>query len=99
MSILVIDIGTSGLRAAIVRHDGSIHFLNHEACRPSTPPPWLVEFVAQVMADSVLRVCAKTIDQPLATDKIVGVGITNQRAPTVIWSKSIGKPFGTALGW
>lgn len=99
MSILVIDIGTSSLRAAIVRHDGSIHFLNHEACRPSTPAPGLVEFDAQIMADSVLRVCAKTIEQSRATDKIVGVGITNQRASTVIWSKSTGKPFGPALGW
>ena len=94
MSVLVIDIGTSGLRAAVVRHDGSLHFLNYEACRPNTPAPGMVEFDAQQMADSVLRVCLKTIEQARASDKIVSVGITNQRASTVIWSKSTGKPFG-----
>lgn len=99
MSVLVIDIGTSSLRAAVVRHDGSLHFLNHENCRPNTPAPGLVEFDAQQMADAVLRVCLKTIEQARATDKIVSVGITNQRASTVIWSKSTGKPFGPALGW
>ena len=99
MSVLVIDIGTSGLRAAVVRHDGSLHFLNYEACRPNTPAPGMVEFDAQQMADSVLRVCLKTIEQARASDKIVSVGITNQRASTVIWSKSTGKPFGPALGW
>lgn len=99
MSVLVIDIGTSSLRAAVVRHDGSLHFLNHENCRPNTPAPGLVEFDAQQMADAVLRVCLKTIEQARATDKIVSVGITNQRASTVIWSKSTGKPLGPALGW
>ena len=99
MSVLVIDIGTSSLRAAVVRHDGSLHFLNHETCRPNTPAPGLVEFDAQQMADAVLRVCLRTIEQCQATDKIASVGITNQRASTVIWSKSTGKPFGPALGW
>ena len=99
MSVLVIDIGTSSLRAAVVRHDGSLHFLNFEACRPNTPAPGLVEFDAQHLADAVLRVCNRTIEQSRATDKIIAVGITNQRASTVIWSKSTGKPFGPALGW
>ena len=99
MSILVVDIGTSGLRAGVVRNDGSLNFLNYEACRPSTPAPGLVEFDAQQMADAVLRVCNQTIEQSKITDTIDAVGITNQRASTVIWSKSTGKPFGPAIGW
>ena len=99
MGVLVIDIGTSGLRAGLVRHDGTLHFLNYEACRPDTPTPGLVEFDAQKLAEAALRVCVKTIEQSKKTDEIVAVGITNQRASTVIWSKSTGKPFGPALGW
>ena len=99
MGVLVIDIGTSGLRAGLVRHDGTLHFLNYEACRPDTPTPGLVEFDAQKLAEAALRVCEKTIEQSKKTDKIVAVGITNQRASTVVWSKSTGKPFGPALGW
>ncbi|MFM8505355.1 MAG: FGGY family carbohydrate kinase, partial [Acidimicrobiaceae bacterium] len=57
------------------------------------------EFDAQKLAEAALRVCNLTIEQSRKTDKIVAVGITNQRASTVIWSKSTGKPFGPALGW
>lgn len=99
MSVLVVDIGTSGLRAAIVRQDGSVHFLNYEPCRPSTPSPGFVEFDPQLIAKAVLRVCNKTIEDSKKTDKIVAVGIANQRASTVIWSKSTGLPLGNGLGW
>ncbi|NBY44465.1 MAG: hypothetical protein EBQ64_00505, partial [Acidimicrobiia bacterium] len=99
MGVLVIDIGTSGLRAGLVRHDGTLQFLNYESCRPNTPTPGLVEFDAQNLAEAAMRVCNLTIEQSRKTDKIVAVGITNQRASTVIWSKSTGKPFGPALGW
>lgn len=51
------------------------------------------------MADAVLRVCRKTIEQAKRTDQVDAVGITNQRASTVVWSKSTGKPLGHALGW
>ena len=99
MSILVVDVGTSGLRAAVVRQDGSVHFLNYESCRPDTPSSGLVEFDPQKMADAVLRVCNATIAQSKNSDTIDAVGITNQRASTVMWSKSTGKPLGPALGW
>ena len=50
MSILVIDVGTSGLRAAIVRPDGNVDALHHVRFPPSTPFPGLVEFDAAAMA-------------------------------------------------
>jgi glycerol kinase len=93
VSILVVDVGTSGLRAAVVRQDGSVHFLNYESCRPDTPSSGLVEFDPQKMADAVLRVCNATIEQSKNTDKVEAVGITNQRASTVMWSKLAGKTY------
>ena len=99
MSILVVDIGTSSLRASIVRADGSVNHLNQEQCQPSTPAPGLVEFNPQNMADAVLRVCLKTLADSKLTDKVQAVGITNQRASAVMWHKSTGAPLGNALGW
>lgn len=96
---MVVDVGTSGLRAAVVRQDGSVNFLNYESCRPDTPAPGLVEFDPQKMGEAVLRVCHATIEQSKNFDQIEAVGITNQRASTVMWSKSTGKPLGPALGW
>jgi len=99
MSVLVVDIGTSSLRSAVVRLDGSIHFLNRENLQTTNPAPGLVEFDAQHLADAVLRVCNSSIQQAAKTDKILAVGITNQRASTVIWSKSSGRPLAPAIGW
>ncbi|NQV97023.1 MAG: glycerol kinase [Acidimicrobiaceae bacterium] len=99
MSILVIDIGTSGLRAGVVRQDGTITSFHYEPCPPSSPFPGLVEFDAQVMADAALRVCNLALNDCRKSDVIDAVGITNQRASTVLWSKSTGKPLGPALGW
>ena len=95
----MVDIGTSGLRAGVIRQDGSLNFLNYESCRPDTPAPGLVEFDPQKMAEAVLRVCHATINDCSKTDKIDAIGITNQRASTVMWSKTTGKPLGPALGW
>ena len=39
MSILVIDVGTSGLRAAIVRPDATVSEVQYRAMPPSTPLP------------------------------------------------------------
>ncbi|MFM2437175.1 MAG: hypothetical protein RL353_1165, partial [Actinomycetota bacterium] len=95
----MVDIGTSGLRAGVIRQDGSLNFLNYESCRPDTPAPGLVEFDPQKMAEAVLRVCHATINDCSKTDKIDAIGITNQRASTVMWSKKTGKPLGPGLGW
>lgn len=95
-SILVIDVGTSGLRAAVVRPDARIESLTYTAFSPESPFPGLVEFDAVEMARLVL-LAARTA---LAEGGPVGaVGIANQRASTVVWERSTGRPIGPALGW
>lgn len=96
LSILVIDVGTSGLRAGIVRQDGAITNLNYEPFAPSTPFAGLVEFDAVAMREAVLRVANKSL---LASGPVDAVGITNQRASTIVWDSTTGLPIGPALGW
>ena len=55
-SILVVDVGTSGVRAAIVRPDATVEHIHHVPVLPDTPAPGLVEFDAAPMADAVLEV-------------------------------------------
>ena len=55
MSILVIDVGTSSLRAAIVQPDATVAHVHQQRLPPSTPFPGLVEFDATEMADAVAR--------------------------------------------
>lgn len=96
MSVLVIDVGTSGLRASIVCADGPVEHHVYEAFSPTSPFPGLVEFDAVAMRDAVLRVARTSLAAKGAVD---GVGITNQRASTIVWDHDTGVPIGPALGW
>ena len=95
MRTLVIDVGTSGLRAAIVNDDTSLTSLHHVEFAPSSPAGGLVEFDAAAMWEAVLGVSTLAMDG----HDVDAVGITNQRASTVCWRRSTGQPLGPAIGW
>lgn len=95
MKTLVIDVGTSGLRAAIVHDDGSVSDLHYQAFAPSTPMAGLVEFDAAAMYEAVKNVCLASI----GSQSIDAVGITNQRASTIVWDITTGQPIAPAIGW
>jgi glycerol kinase len=96
MSILVVDVGTSGLRAAIVRPDATVEHVHHRQLLPSSPAPGFVEFDAAAMARAALE-CARAA---LADGgPVAGVGITNQRASTIVWDRKTGEPVGPGVGW
>lgn len=95
--ILVIDVGTTGLRVALVRPDGSLAHVEYRAFAPESPFPGMVEFDAAEMARLVLDAAAAAIattDEP-----ITAVGVAAQRASTVVWDRATGEPIGPALGW
>lgn len=95
-SILVIDVGTSGLRAGIVRDDATIDALHYREFAPDTPFPGLVEFDAAEMARHVLDVARAALEMG---GPVAAVGVTNQRASTIVWDRRTGQPLGPALGW
>ena len=95
MNTLVIDVGTSGLRAAVVRDSGEVTNLHHVEFAPSSPAGGLVEFDARAMYDAVRRVSLASI----GNETVDAVGITNQRASTIVWSASTGEPLAPAIGW
>lgn len=95
-SLLVVDVGTSGVRAAIVRPDATLAHVHHVAVLPSTPAPGLVEVDADAIAQAVLEVAAAALK---AGGPVGGVGIANQRATTVVWERTTGRPVAPAIGW
>lgn len=95
MRTLVIDIGTSGLRSAVVTDDGRVVDLHHVPLPPDSPAGGLVEFDAARMWRAVLGTCERT----MSAGPVDAVGITNQRASTVLWRASTGEPIGPGLGW
>ena len=96
--ILVIDIGTTGLRAALIDDTTAIRALHYRPFPPSTPAPGLVEFDANEMGRLVLDAAGAAIADA-GTETVTAVGITNQRASTIVWDRSTGDPIAPALGW
>ena len=96
MSVLVVDAGTSGVRAAVVRPDGAVDHVHHREVLPSSPAPGFVEFDAAVMADAALAVARAALARG---GPVQAVGIANQRASTVVWDRATGRPVGPGIGW
>ena len=96
MSILVIDVGTSGLRAAVVRSDASIAVEVHRPLLPSSPAPGLVEFDASAMAAAAVELAREVLAEAGPVD---AVGIANQRASSIVWDRATGEPVGPGIGW
>ncbi len=96
MSILVIDIGTSSLRAAIVTPDATIIDEQRIPSLPSTPAPGLVDFDADQLAADAVAVARRVL---AGHGPVEAVGIANQRASTVVWDRATGAAVAPGLGW
>jgi glycerol kinase len=95
-SVLVVDVGTSGVRAAIVRPDATVEHGHHSPVLPDSPAPGLVEFDAGRMAEAVLEVAHAALHDGGPVD---AVGIANQRASSIVWERATGKPVAPGIGW
>src|SRR5262245_20864898 len=95
VTILVVDVGTSGVRAALVDGDASVRDVHYREVLPSSPAPGFVEFDAAAMAAAVLDVARAAA----SGQRVDAVGITNQRASTIVWDRATGEPVGPGVGW
>lgn len=96
MSVLVVDVGTTGVRAAVVRSDASVAGFTYESLPPSSPFAGLVEFDGAAMRDAVLRVANSALT---SVGSVQAVGITAQRASTIVWDSRTGEPLAPGLSW
>ncbi|PLS76783.1 MAG: glycerol kinase [Actinobacteria bacterium] len=96
MSILVVDAGTSAVRAAVVRPDGAVEHVHHRPTLPSTPAPGFVELDASALAAAALEVARAALAEG---GPVEAVGIANQRASTIVWDRSTGAPVAPGIGW
>lgn len=96
MTILVVDVGTSSVRAAIVRPDGAVGPIARRPMPPSFPSPGMVEFDPDAMATSALDAAAEVL---AAGGPVAGVGVAAQRASAVIWDPGSGRALAPGIGW
>jgi glycerol kinase len=94
--LLVVDVGTSSVRAAIVDGDARVEHEETRPLLPSSPAPGLVEFDPGRLAATALYAAGAALDAARPVD---AVGIANQRCSTVVWDRATGEPVGPGLGW
>ena len=97
MSILVIDVGTSSVRAAVVEPDGTVRHVSRRSTPASVPFAGLVEFDPSVLASAAIDAAQETLAH--SGGRPEAVGVTTQRASTVAWNARTGRPLGPGLGW
>jgi len=95
-NVLVVDVGTSGVRAAIVRPDATVGHSHYAPVLPDSPASGLVEFNAGLMAEAVLSMSHAALKDG---GPVAAVGIANQRASTIVWERSSGNPVAPGIGW
>ncbi|MCA1692060.1 MAG: glycerol kinase [Actinobacteria bacterium] len=96
MTILVVDVGTSGVRATVVGPDAESGPTHYREVLPTSPVPMFVEFDPAAMAAAALEVAQAAID---ASGPVEAVGIANQRASTILWDRATGEPLGPGVSW
>ena len=96
MSVLVIDVGTSSVRASIVGPDTTVAHIHRRTVLSRTPAPGFVELDAVEMAGAVMDVAHAALADGGPVD---AVGIANQRSTTVLWDRQSGEPVGPGIGW
>ena len=98
--IIALDAGTTSVRAIIYDKN-----LNSVGCAQKEftqiyPKPGYVEHDAQEIFASAYSVMTEVLlISGIAPAEIAGIGITNQRETTVVWSRETGEPVCGAIVW
>lgn len=96
MTILVIDIGSTSLRAGVVDREGTLSVLSRKRVPLSTPMQGFVEIDPAALARAAIDAATEALS---ACPGVEAIGITNQRGTTVLWERSSGVAVAPAIGW
>jgi glycerol kinase len=99
-AILAIDQGTTGSRALLVGHDGTLLGSAYEEFPQYFPAPGQVEHDAEEIWSSVRSVIERSLaSSNIGLSQVEAIGITNQRETTVVWDRLTGRPLAPAIVW
>jgi glycerol kinase len=97
VSVLAIDVGTSSVRASVVDQSGQVLTSFQKPALPTSPMLNFVEFDPVEQFEAVMGVARQALSD--FGDPVAAVGITNQRASTILWDRATGAPVGPGVGW
>jgi glycerol kinase len=98
--VLVIDEGTTGTRALIFDREFKIVAQSYEEFTQYTPSEDKVEHDAMEIYEKSVEMCKKAFAASgIKPEEIAAIGITNQRATSLVWDKETGEPLCRAIVW
>ncbi|MEV1009156.1 glycerol kinase GlpK [Streptomyces sp. NPDC049881] len=98
--IVVIDAGTTGTRALVLDETSTVLGQSYTEFPQYHPRPGEVEHDAEEIWDATRRMIVTALDRAgTEPAQVTAVGITNQRATTVLWDRRTGAPLTRAIVW
>ena len=98
--LLVIDAGTTGIRALVYDENAQIVAQTYTEFPQYHPAPDRVEQDAGEIWDTTQQMITGALAEAgLQPGEVTAIGITNQRATTVMWNASTGEPVTRAIVW
>jgi glycerol kinase len=95
-TVLVVDVGSSSIRAGVVRPDGTVAHVRQSPLLTGAPSPGLAELDAAHLASTMLELATSVVAGAGSVD---AVGIATQRATSVLWDRRSGAPLAPGIGW
>jgi len=93
---LALDVGSSSIRTALVDERGQVSATHQQPLTVRSPSPGEVELDPAEITRLTLELAERTLSEGGSCDV---VGITNQRATTIVFDYASGEPVGPALSW
>ncbi|MFN8082105.1 MAG: glycerol kinase GlpK [Kineosporiaceae bacterium] len=98
--VMAFDSGTTGIRAILFDHSGSIVAEASREFGQIYPQPGWVEHDAREIWDTQVTVARQVLAAAGAeAGDVAAIGITNQRETTVVWNRRTGEPVHHAIVW
>jgi glycerol kinase len=98
--VLVIDAGTTGIRALVIDRNSREVGRAYTEFPQYHPGPGRVEQNAEEIWQATRLVVRRTLEETgLAAADLAAIGITNQRATTVVWDRATGDAVAPAIVW
>ena len=98
--LLAVDQGTTTSKAIAFDEQGEMVASAQRALPQIYPADAWVEHDPEVIWRTVLDVSRRTLEAAESNgDRVVAVGIANQRETTVLWDQRTGAPIHNAIGW
>ncbi|MGB7923743.1 MAG: glycerol kinase GlpK [Pyrinomonadaceae bacterium] len=98
--VLAIDEGTTGTKALVFDHDGSIRGWSYSEFTQHYPRPGWVEHDPREIWAVTLRIIEEALARArVEASELKAIGITNQRETAVLWERKTGAPVDNAIVW